>query len=76
MMDVSHDRCHTILWMSIINKCDGCLINMNMMDVNHLWMRWISFMYDVHRYWFTDWIKGTGEREPIDQGLDGIEGKD
>ena len=24
----------------------------------------------------TDWINGTGERETIDQGLDGIEGKD
>ena len=24
----------------------------------------------------TDWIIGTGERETIDQGLDGMEGKD
>ena len=24
----------------------------------------------------TDWINGTGERETIDQGLDGIKGKD
>ena len=83
MMDVSHDRRHTILWMSIIkiwwmsnkHEYDGCPSFMNMMNVHHLWMRWISFMYNVRRYWFTDWIKGTGERETIDQGLDGIEGK-
>ena len=76
MMDVSHDRCYTIMWMSINNEYDGCPSFMNMMNVHHLWMRWISFMYNVCRYWFIDWIKGTGERETIDQGLDGIEGKD
>ena len=62
--------------MSNKHEYDGCPSFMNMMNVQHLWMRWISFMYDVRRYWFTDWIKGTGERETIDQGLDGIEGKD
>ena len=61
--------------MSNKHEHDGCPSFMNMMNVQHLWMRWISFMYDVHRYWFTDWIKGTGEIETIDQGLDGIEGK-
>ena len=62
--------------MSNKHEYDGCPSFMNMMNVNHLWMRWISFMYKVRRYWFTDWIKGTGERETIDQGLDGMEGKD
>ena len=28
------------------------------------------------REYGTDWINGTGERETIDQELDGIEGKD
>ena len=28
------------------------------------------------REYGSDWINGTGERETIDQGLDGIEGKD
>ena len=28
------------------------------------------------REYGTDWIIGTGERETIDQGLDGMEGKD
>ena len=141
-MDVSH-----ILWMSIINKCDGCLINMNMMDSHHLWIWWMSIIYEwdecpscmtyariefwmpviydgcpsylmyyshkcpsftwtssvmepmesfsrrnkmvnfeVHmelmesevrecREYGDDWIKGTVDREKIDLGLDGIEGK-
>ena len=33
---------------------------------------------EVREYWEygADWINGTGERETIDQGVDGIEGKD
>ena len=45
-MDVSDDRRHTILWMSIINEYDGCPINMNMMDVHHLWIWWMSIIHE------------------------------
>ena len=42
---VMYDRRH-ILWMSIINEYDGCPINMNMMDVHHLWIWWMSIIYE------------------------------
>ena len=73
LISAIYDVCQS--WMIDVIYC-GYPSLKNMMDVHHLWMRWISFMYDVRRYWFIDWIEGTGERETIDQGLDGIKGKD
>ena len=34
------------MWMSIINVYDRCPINMNMMDVHHLWIWWMSIIYE------------------------------
>ena len=50
---VMYDRRH-ILWMSIINEYDGCPSFINMMNVHHLWMRWMSIIYDVCMYWILD----------------------
>ena len=88
MIDVSHVWkksyiLESTMWMSIINVYDRCPINMNMMDVHHLWIWWMSIIYEWDEFpscityaGIDLLIKGTGERETIDQGLDGIEGKD
>ena len=55
MIDVSHVWkksyiLESTMWMSIINVYDRCPINMNMMDVHHLWIWWMSIIYEWDEY--------------------------
>ena len=51
---------------------------MNWKDIVNFEVHMELMESEVREYWEyrADWINGTGDRETIDQGIDGIEGKE
>ena len=75
----SSHKCPSYMWKSFVMEATESFRRQNKLK------RFVNFEVhmelmesEVREYWEygADWINGTGERETIDQGIDGIEGKD